>query len=432
MDRSVRPVRRARLRLMCLVILFAALCLSIACVALPRPEPVDLGAFVTGAINQAGEVNAYTFSANIGDSILVHAGRSSGDLYPLIRLYGPPGILLGESSGASEAELLVTLPDVYRVSFPLLAARTGAALAAGESYPPGPPLAATAPGTYTLLISDSGTYTGGYGLFVQRTNNPGNATAITPGQTLAGTIAEPGQMQTFAFDAAAGDAVQITMARTSGSVYPAIELYDPTGSLVGQNSGAVQVQVTRTLSAPGVYTILAGDYDGTCTGGYNVNMVRVLTIKPPTGRTWALPFQVMQIGQAITVTNFDISAYAPRAPAAGVAYYVSTTGSDANSGLDAEHPLRKVSTALQKADVGEVHIAEGVYSREAGGSWTGTEVTRSVAVYGHGKVILTGHQAGLSWAPDGTLTHTYKATRSGGGACWTPRWWTAWAITRSW
>ena len=64
--------------------------------------------------------------------------------------------------------------------------------------------------------------------------------------------------------------------------------------------------------------------------------------------------------------------------------------------------------------MGEIHIAEGLYDRVAGG-WQGITATRSLAVYGYGSVIVSGHESGLAWAVDGTLTHTYKATRSGVG-----------------
>ena len=63
------------------------------------------------------------------------------------------------------------------------------------------------------------------------------------------------------------------------------------------------------------------------------------------------------------------------------------------------------AVAVAKADVTEIHIAEGLYDRVAGG-WQGVQAARSIAVYGYGTCILTDHQSGLSWTLDGTLTPT--------------------------
>ncbi len=94
-------------------------------------------------------------------------------------------------------------------------------------------------GRHTLLIGDgfNGTYTGGYGLTVQRTNNPGNATAIAFGQTLGGSVSIAGELDSYTFDASAGDKVFLAAGRSSGSVYPKIKLFGPDGSLVSETSG---------------------------------------------------------------------------------------------------------------------------------------------------------------------------------------------------
>ncbi len=57
-------------------------------------------------------------------------------------------------------------------------------------------------------------------------------TAISFGQTLIGSIAASGDVDTYTFSAAANDRVLVTMAVSSGSLDPDIELYDPTGVLV--------------------------------------------------------------------------------------------------------------------------------------------------------------------------------------------------------
>ena len=182
------------------------------------------------------------------------------------------------------------------------------------------------------------------------------------------------------------------------------------GSLLGQEVERGGLQIMPRANTSGVWAAVSG----------------------PAGWGWSLPFALERKDRAFRpADDWDIGAYAPKAPAAGVAYYVKYPGgSNANSGLDWEHALRDISAAVQKADVGEIHIAEGVYDRVVGG-W-GVTATRSLAVYGYGSVIVSGHQSGLAWALDGTLTHTYKATRSAVQRVLDVWWWMGWATMGSW
>jgi hypothetical protein len=225
--------------------------------------PIAYGQTVTGTIGTAGQVVTYTFTADAGDVVLV--GMSDGNYYfdPEVRLYGPGGSLINSSWSTGEHTEFTQ--------------------------------ALSLPGSYTILAGDyGGTDTAGYGLFLQRLNNPGSATALPFGQTATGTISKLAEMHTYTFTADAGDVILVGM--SDGNYYfdPEVRLYGPDGSLLSANwSSGEHAELTQALSLPGSYTILAGDYGGTDTAGYGLFLQR---LNNP-GSVTALPF-----GQTATGT----------------------------------------------------------------------------------------------------------------------------------
>jgi hypothetical protein len=203
---------------------------------------IGFGETLAGSINQAAEMDAYTFAASAGDTVLIGASKASGDLWPQVRLFDPAGNPVGVAGQATHAEVQAVLASS---------------------------------GTYTLLIADdlNGTLTGGYGLHLQRLNNPGNATALAYGDLVAATISMAAEMDAYTFAAGAGDAIRVSMARTSGSLWPQIRLFDPDGATVGIAGGASSAELNATLTESGTYAILAADdLNGTLTGGYDLQL----------------------------------------------------------------------------------------------------------------------------------------------------------------
>jgi len=204
---------------------------------------IGFGQTISGSIDSAAKTDTYTFSAGAGDSVLIRMSKSSGSLYPEIRLYGPDGNELAWAWDSRTAEVLWILPS---------------------------------DGQYTVLTCDHyGNYTGSYCIFVQRLNNPGNATPIGFGQTISGSIDSAAKTDTYTFSAGAGDSVLIRMSKSSGSLYPEIRLYGPDGNELAWAWDITTAEVLWILPGDGQYTILAADHYGNYTGSYYVFVQRL-------------------------------------------------------------------------------------------------------------------------------------------------------------
>jgi hypothetical protein len=103
--------------------------------------------------------------------------------------------------------------------------------------------------------------------------SPASATTLTAGNTVTGTIGSAAQVDVYTFTATAGDVVDLTMTRTSGSLAPKIRLYNPMGTLVstanpGNCNGANTEMNTVLLSDSGTYTVDVSDCSSTNSGSY--------------------------------------------------------------------------------------------------------------------------------------------------------------------
>ncbi len=209
--------------------------------------PVSFGQTVSGTIT-AGKEETYTFSATAGNKVLIRMSTTSGDLCPYIRLLNPAGKAIGNSWGFTNAEVKsISLPSI---------------------------------GTYTIIAGDyDGSYSGTYNLTLERLN-PGTGATVSFGQTKSGNLAV-GDLDSHVFSASAGNKVIIRMSTTSGYLSPYIRLFDPAGTEIGNSWGFTNAEV-KSISLPstGTYTIIAGDYDGSYSGTYNLTLER---LNPGTG-----------------------------------------------------------------------------------------------------------------------------------------------------
>jgi PKD repeat protein len=199
---------------------------------------VGFGETVFGSINQAGDVNTYTFSASADDVAFTRVSLTSGALDPEVRLYAPNGTELTRNWDYSIAEISHTL---------------------------------VVDGSYQILVFDHfGTGVGNYSMFVQRLNNPGNEVHIASDSTVFASIELAGEVDTYVFSASTGNTVFVRMSQTSGALDPEVRLYAPNGTELTRGWGYDVAEINYTLADTGQHSALAFDYFGTGTGDYSI------------------------------------------------------------------------------------------------------------------------------------------------------------------
>jgi hypothetical protein len=201
--------------------------------------PFGFGQTLTGSILTPAQMDTYTFTVNAGDTLLVRMLTTSGSFWAGIRIYAANGTLVTKDSSYTFATA----------------------------------------GQYSLLAYDSfnGVSTGSYGIFMQRLNNPGNATPVDFGQTTPGSFLLPVQMDTYTFSGNPGDKVLLRMGRASGSFFPGLLVYDPAGvQICAKYSGITAEIASCALATAGTYTILAYDaFEGSGLGDFGLYLQRL-------------------------------------------------------------------------------------------------------------------------------------------------------------
>ena len=194
----------------------------------------------------ANTTNSYTFTANAGDSINVRLGTSGFKGY--LELHGPTGALLGTAAGNSTDQLIA-----YRT---------------------------TSSGTFTVLVSSeySG-YGGTYVLnlaqipevFIVPAGDEGGS--LANGADATGTITL-GDQDMWSFTANKGESINVRQGTSGFKGY--LELYGPTGALLGTASGNSTDQlIAYTAANSGTFTVLvSSEYTGG-TGTYVLNLAQM-------------------------------------------------------------------------------------------------------------------------------------------------------------
>jgi hypothetical protein len=182
-------------------------------------------------------VDAWTFTANAGESIVVRMGETAtSTLLPWLRLYGPNGVLLDADFNAAAAEVTTR---------------------------------ATNSGTFTVVATDGNNGWGGTGNYRLSLAKTGQPLVISPGEeggamsglaSYEGTI-DTGDVDAWSFTVCAGDTISLNLTElVSGSTLtPWLRLYGRDGALLKTVSGAATAQVTMTAPASGTYTVLVSD-----------------------------------------------------------------------------------------------------------------------------------------------------------------------------
>ncbi|MBN1138580.1 MAG: hypothetical protein JXM73_18465, partial [Anaerolineae bacterium] len=130
--------------------------------------------------------------------MLVRISKTSGTMWPEVRVYDSGGAMLCEAYSSTSVEI------------------ASCTVVAG--------------GTCSIQADDYlGTNTGDYYLYLQGLNSPGNSVPIAFGQTLPGSILTGAEMDTYTFTVSPDDKVLVRMSKSSGTMWPEVRVYGPDG-----------------------------------------------------------------------------------------------------------------------------------------------------------------------------------------------------------
>ena len=224
--------------------------------------PLTNGSNHTGVIH-IGDLDAWTFTANAGESIMLGIGETGGDtaFTPWIRLRSPTGENLGSVSGvlAQQIDATATVSGAYTVI-----------VASGDA-------GFDASGPYTLTLAKSP------GAFIISGGDEGGV--MTNGNNHTGTI-HVGDLDLWSFQANAGEALTVSIGETgvAGVFTPWIRLQSPTGQDLGNLSGVAATQINTNATVTGTYHVIVGSADA----GFDATGTYTLTIAN-TPRTFVVP-----------------------------------------------------------------------------------------------------------------------------------------------
>ncbi len=207
--------------------------------------PITSGETLTGNISTPGDSDSWTFSANVGDAIVVRSGQitdTNGLFNPQVRLLGPTGTQLGLNAGSLASEVAVT---------------------------------ATNSGTFTVVVTDanlgfSGDSTNNVGTYRLTLAKTGDPVVVSPGdeggplsngETHTGTT-DTGDLDVWTFTANAGESFIVRMGEVTDAnarFNPQVRVYGPTGLLLGSNQQTLAAEVAATATNAGTFTVVVGD-----------------------------------------------------------------------------------------------------------------------------------------------------------------------------
>ena len=128
-----------------------------------------------------------------------------------------------------------------------------------------------------------------YVFYVYRLNLPVNATALTLGVPVEGTIEQLAEFEAYTFQVQAGDQIRIRMLDLNQSagfaaMEPRLELLDAQGMLLDRQDGTTTVTIEFTAQATETFYLLASDAEQNEGGNYVLSVHR-LNLKPTLSRS---------------------------------------------------------------------------------------------------------------------------------------------------
>lgn len=257
--------------------------------------PITAAVVKSGQMQADVDMDAYTFSGNAGDRVLIGCPKiGGGTLNTTTTLYPP---------GGGPAEAIAYSADRLEWVLQLT-------------------------GTYTIVVEDYGNaHTGNYNLMMlDLTTGP-----LTAAGDADGGIVQPGdfksaQFQTipdfdaYRFEGAFGDTVRITTTPTGGTAAPYMYIYGPTGAVLFLSGSA---SITYVLPSRSIFTLVYQDQTLANTGSYNFTFQRTggytdaqgpatpraIALAPaapnPFSRSTDVAFE-LPVERAVTLRVFDV------------------------------------------------------------------------------------------------------------------------------
>jgi Bacterial Ig domain len=233
----------------------------------------DDGAAMTNGTRYSGRIDVgdldmWSFTATQGHTAVVRigeipvgAGTPDPGYWPWIRVVSPAGVVVGQSTGNTDAEATFTAP------------LTGTYTVIAAAYYGG------AAGDYRLSYAT-------FGAFQTSGGDEGGALANDVAQT--GDI-DLGDLDLWSFSACQGNTVVVTLSEIpvgpgtpDPGFWPWLRVIGPAGTVVAQSTGDLVATSTFTAPATGAYTIVAAAYYAGATGDYTVKVVGACTPAPIT------------------------------------------------------------------------------------------------------------------------------------------------------
>jgi hypothetical protein len=208
-----------------------------------------------GTISPVGDSDTWTFSAAIGDRIVIRVGEitQTGSFTPRIRLQNPSAVQIASAQNATAAEIAVT---------------------------------ATNTGTFTLIVDDAGgVATGTYRLTLAKSPGdifvaPGDEGGpLTNGVTYEGNNLPPGDLDVWSFSANAEDSFVIKAGQMSdtNNFDPWIRVYGPDGVLLGSAADAASAEVSLRATNSGTFLVVVATdfyYSTAASGTYRLKLAK--------------------------------------------------------------------------------------------------------------------------------------------------------------
>jgi hypothetical protein len=234
--------------------------LSVSQEAMGTPNALMYGAVIGGEIRNDRPQVEYTFEGQAGDRVTIRLNAVDATLDPLVILLAPDGQEIerdddgGGNLNALIDSILLINGGTYTVIATRFEERQGASQGRFELRLEGVP------------VSQPGASGAG--------GSSGRAIALSPGQTVAGTVSNEAVATFYVFQAVAGTTVQITMVTTAGNLDPFLALLDAGQSLVASDDdsgGNRNARLVYTVPVDGLYYIVATRFElleGTTAGDY--------------------------------------------------------------------------------------------------------------------------------------------------------------------